>query len=777
MTSFGALRKTCALVHGTTWATWIAAVWACAVPAFARVEPPSVGRTSYRVAFATSPIRVDGVLDEPAWASALVIPLDYEFDPGDNAPPPERTECLVTFDAGRLYVAFRAYDRDPEAIRAHLADRDTAFLDDTVGFLVDPFNDERRAFQFRSNPLGVQMDALNNDLTGAEDWSWDAIWESRGHIGPDGYVVEMAVPFSSLRFPRSAQVQTWGFAAERDLPRSLRHRLRSSRTDRDRACRVCQLDKLTGFTGIAPGLNLEFDPTLTAGRSDARAGFPDGPLERGGTDVDPGLSARWSVTPNLSLNGALNPDFSQVEADAAQLEVNTRFALFYPEKRPFFLEGADLFSTPIQAIFTRTISDPAWGLKLTGKEGAHALGLFVMRDEGTSLLFPANQGSRLGFLDQRAWSAAARYRRDVARGANVGALLTLRQGDGYHNRVAGLDGLARLSSSTALRAQFLHSSTEYPDATAEGNGQPRGPFDGTALYLRATRDARVWNAAVTHQRRSRGFRADSGFVPQVDWRNTRAAVERVFWPARRTFYSRWSVGVSALHSEDTRGRTTERGLNLWTDYSGPAQTFLHLNPQFIRETFAGREFDLNGWNVQLEAQLSGALGLSFAGYAGQAIDFSNARPARELTLAPGFALKLGRGLNLALTHTSQRLEVDGRRLFRARLSELRMLYHLGLRSFVRAILQYTDVTRDPAVYLFPVGARERTLFSQLLFSYKLNPQTVLLLGYSDDRLGLRPGELVQTGRTFFFKVGYAWVLSSHAERPARLAARPRRDVY
>jgi hypothetical protein len=204
---------------------------------------------------------------------------------------------------------------------------------------------------------------------------------------------------------------------------------------------------------------------------------------------------------------------------------------------------------------------------------------------------------------------------------------------------------------------------------------------------------------------------------------------------------------------------------------------LHLNPQFIRETFAGREFDLNGWNVQLEAQPSGALGLSFAGYAGQAIDFSNARPARELTLAPGFALKLGRGLNLALTHTSQRLEVDGRRLFRARLSELRMLYHLGLRSFVRAILQYTDVTRDPAVYLFPVGARERTLFSQLLFSYKLNPQTVLLLGYSDDRLGLRPGELVQTGRTFFFKVGYAWVLSSHAERPARLAARPRRDVY
>jgi hypothetical protein len=697
-----------------------------------------------------------------------VIPLAYEFEPGDNATPPERTDCLVTFDASRLYVAFRAYDRDPAAIRAHLADRDTAFLDDTVAFLIDPFNDERRAFQFRANPHGVQMDALNNDLDGSEDWSWDAIWESRGRIERDGYVVEMAVPFSSLRFPRATSAQTWGFAAERDLPRSLRHRLRSSRTDRDRACRVCQLDKLTGLRGIAPGLNLEFDPTLTAGRSDTRGSISDARLERGTTRVDPGLSARWGVTTNLSLNAAVNPDFSQVEADAAQLDVNTRFALFYPEKRPFFLEGADLFATPTQAVFTRTIGDPAWGLKLTGKQDAHALGVFLIRDEGTSLLFPANQGSRLGFLDQRAWSAAARYRRDVAGGANLGALVTLRQGEGYRNRVAGLDGLVRVSSSTALRGQFLHSSTEYPPAIAERNGQPRGPFDGSALYLRATRDTRAWVAALTHQRRTRGFRADSGFVPQVDWRNTRAAVERVLWPSRRRFYSRLSFGASGIYSEDTRGRTTERTLHLWTDYNGPRQTFVHLNPQFAREFYAGRMFDLRGWNAQLEAQPSGAWGLTFSGYAGQAIDFANARPARELTWSPGLNLKVGRGFNLGLTHASQRLKVDGRRLFHARLSELRVLYHLGLRSFVRAILQYTDVDRDPDLYLRPADARVRTLFSQFLFSYKLNPQTVLLVGYSDDRLDLRRGGLTQTGRTFFLKVGYAWVLSSQAAAPPGL---------
>jgi hypothetical protein len=220
----------------------------------------------------------------------------------------------------------------------------------------------------------------------------DAIW-IRLPLATDGYIVECGC--RSRRC--GSQAQTWGFQATRDLPRSLRHRMRSSPTDRSRACGICQFDKLTGFEAITPGRNLEFAPTVTTHRTDERDTFPGGRLTAGDPDADVGLSARWGLTPNVTMNGALNPDFSQVEADVAQLDVNTRFALSYPEKRPFFLEGNDFFGTPLDLVFTRTIADPRWGAKVTGKEGAHAFGAFVTRDEVANLLFPANQPRRRGF--------------------------------------------------------------------------------------------------------------------------------------------------------------------------------------------------------------------------------------------------------------------------------------------------------------------------------------------------------------------------------------------
>ncbi|HJX29273.1 MAG TPA: carbohydrate binding family 9 domain-containing protein, partial [Thermoanaerobaculia bacterium] len=212
-------------------------------------------------------ILIDGALDEAAWAAATVIPLTHEWSPGDNAEPPVRTECLVTFDSANLYVAFRAFDPDPAQIRAHLADRDTAFLDDTVGFFVDTFNDQRRAFEFRVNPLGVQMEATVNDIDATEDWSWNAIWDSAGRITAEGYVVEVAVPFRQLRFPRTAEAQTWGFLALRTYPRSVLHDIRSASNLRNQNCTVCQFDTLAGFQRIETGHNLETVPTITAGRT------------------------------------------------------------------------------------------------------------------------------------------------------------------------------------------------------------------------------------------------------------------------------------------------------------------------------------------------------------------------------------------------------------------------------------------------------------------------------------------------------------------------------
>ncbi len=348
------------------------------------------GVADFQITRSAGPIEVDGVMDEEAWRTAARITLPFEWFPGDNLPAPVETEAFITFDDENLYLGFRAYDPSPSSIRANLADRDTPFQDDAVGFMVDPFNDERRGFQFRINPLGVQMDAIFSENEGYEDFSWDAIWASEGKIVEDGYVVEVAVPFKSLRFPRSAEAQTWGIMLMRDYPREIRHRMRSHPTDRNRACLLCQMNKMTGIQGVDPGKNVEFTPTLTTVRTDTRQDVPTGSWEgggangdwdAGGTDYQPGVTARWSMTPNLVFNGTVNPDFSQVEADVAQLDVNNRFALFYPERRPFFMEGADFFLTPLNVIFTRTVADPVAGAKLTGQGGAQRS--WVLSDQGS----------------------------------------------------------------------------------------------------------------------------------------------------------------------------------------------------------------------------------------------------------------------------------------------------------------------------------------------------------------------------------------------------------
>ena len=194
----------------------------------------------------SSEVKIDGVLDEPAWADALSLSLGYQWFPTDNAAAPVETECYLTYDTSNLYLACQAFDPDPSKIRAHLADRDTPFQDDHVLFLLDTFNDQRRAFQFRINPYGVQMDALLG--VGFEDFSWDEIWASKGRITGEGYTVEAAIPFKSLSFPEETEgPQTWGIIVERSYPRSVRHRIQNIEQDLSNSCLLCQADKVTGF--------------------------------------------------------------------------------------------------------------------------------------------------------------------------------------------------------------------------------------------------------------------------------------------------------------------------------------------------------------------------------------------------------------------------------------------------------------------------------------------------------------------------------------------------
>jgi hypothetical protein len=711
---------------------------------------------------ATGPVSVDGRLDEAAWQDAAPIPLAWETWPADNGPAAVATTCRLTWDERTLYVGCRADDPEPATIRARYADRDDAFRDDYVGVQLDPFNDRRRAFAFYVNPLGVQMDLFLDDLgvsmfggSGSEDPTWDAIWASAGRLTPTGYEVEMGIPFTSLRFPQGNGVQTWGLSFVRVRPRDFRYQLASQPKDRDRSCTVCQFSLVTGLTGLTPGHAIELDPTITAQRTDRRPEPTAHGLETGSVQTDLGLTATWGVTPNLILNAAINPDFSQIEADALQLDVNERFALFYPEKRPFFLEGADFFTTPFQAVFTRNVAAPDWGLKASGKIGVHALGAFVARDERSTLLLPGSQGSQNALLPGKTEDAALRYRRDVGHGSSLGLLATARQGDGYENRIGGLDGLIRLGASDLVRFQALGSRTEYPGEIVAAYRQPGGRFSGHALFGAYEHLSQRWRWSGRYEEVAPDFRADLGFMPQVDRRYGKALVERHWWAREGSWWTSARVGVDSSRTETRAGELLERLDEVWIMLDGVRELDLFVQVSDRTRTFAGRRFEESLLEGRFGIRPTGALSFGLYAMTGDEIDYAHARPGEQVRLQPTLGLNLGRHLRAELSHSWQRLDVDPGRLFTANLTELHLIWQFNVRTFVRAIAQRSLVERDPALYAFPVEARSDRLFSQLLFSYKLNPQTVFFLGYSETGFGTAEIDRRREERTLFVKLGYA----------------------
>ena len=684
------------------------------------------------------------------------MPVDHQWAPNDTDPAPVSTEAFVTFDEEYLYVGFRAHDPEPAKIRARFADRDVAFGDDTVGFFLDPFNDRRRALQFRINPLGVQMDAVSSDIEGIEDWSFDIIWESAGRLTGDGYEVEVAIPFRQLRFPRTQGPQTWGFMAMRDYPRSLRHRMRSIVTDQDRNCLVCQIETLTGFSGMETGRNLEVVPTLTAVGREARTAFPDGDFATVDETAEPGISARWGVTPNIYLNATVNPDFSQVEADAAQLDVNTRFALFFPEKRPFFLEGSDYFDTLLPLVFTRTVADPVAGVKLTGREGPNGFGIFFAEDRINNLIFPGAQGSALGSIDDDVSTGVVRYRRDLGEASSLGLLYAGRVGDDYDNHVLGIDGLYRFSDSDLLRYQVVGTRSDYPDPLAAEHGQPIAGFGGHSVVLDYVHSDRDWFWFANFEETDRDFRADSGFIPQVGVREGGAGIQRRFRGSEDDWYSNIFLFAAVYGTREQEGVFDEWSGDLVAIYTGPKQSEISLGISPNREHFDGVDYENTRYSLSGEIQPTGNVELEMRVRWGETIDFAGNRPADFLTLSPEIEIELRR-FQAEVRYDRQDLDVAGGRLFRLGLLQTRAIFHFGRRTFVRAILQHRSLDRDPSLFPFPVEPEESRLLTQLLFSYRLNAQTALLAGYSDNHLGLADVSLTRTDRTVFVKLSYAWL--------------------
>jgi len=704
-------------------------------------------------------ITVDGVLDEEAWQKATKIDLLYEWSPGENVPPPVQTQCFITYNRSYLFIAFRCSDPDPQKIRAHLMNRDAigAFSqDDYVRVSIDSFNDARRAFQFCVNPYGVQVDGIYNSLAGFEDLSWDAIWNSAGKITDAGYTVEMAIPFHQLRFSAKPGEQTWGIDIERFYPRSVLHSIGSHPLDRDSQYPIYRYHKITGFQGISAGKNIELDPTVTFHRTDQRPDDPPFDMQAGKIKVKPGLSAKWGISPNLILNAAVNPDFSQVEADAAQLEINTRFALMYSEKRPFFLEGLDYFSTPIDALYTRTVYEPSWGLKTTGKIGGNALGVFIASDRYNNLLFPSNQGSDSTAYEDRVLNGVVRYRRDIGKSSTIGVLVTGRDGRDYYNHVAGIDGFIGISKTKKLTVQFLGSATQYPGNISAEFAQETGRLNGSALYTQFRHRGRAFHYYLTYEAFSPRFRADSGFVPRVDTRRAEFGFIPYIWGKKEGWFHKMSFLFWGQRITDFQNTLTNQDFELAYQYEGPLQTLLRQAFTLRKELFLGTVYDFHTMDTLFEIKPAGGVGFFLFARYGGAIDYNNSRAAHSVYINPAVDLSPGKHVNISLNHTYERLSAEGERIYTANLFQAQIIYNFNVRSFFRAVFQYTHIDRNLDLYVSSAEPLTKKLFTQFLFSYKLNPQTVLFLGYSDNYSNfVKSIDITRKNRTFFLKIGYA----------------------
>lgn len=711
----------------------------------------------HRVPKVHSEIKVDAHLDEPVWDQALAMELNYEVRPGENVPPPVRTEVMLAYDDSRLYCAFVAYDPDPSQICARVCDRDNLWDDDWVILNLDTFNDQRRSYLLICNPLGVQADII--EVTGGESTEWDPIWDSAGRITEEGYIVEMAIPFSSLRFQRSEEDQIWGIDAIRSYPRKVRYHLGLFPRDRNNNCYLCQAEKIIGFAGATPGRNIEIDPTFSTVHSRSREELDTGFGDRD-SDYDFGLTAKYGLTPNLTLNGTVNPDFSQVEADAAQLDINTRFALFYPEKRPFFLEGVDLFESRLGVVHTRTLADPVWGAKLTGKEGSNAIALFLARDEVTNMLFPTSEWSDDISMDMKSSAAVLRYRRDISRSSTLGMFVTGREGEDYYNRLVGVDGDIRFTQKESVRFQVIGTQTSYPDTVIREFDQPEGKFEGLAYDIYYLHSARGLDWYAVHRSIDPDIRADLGYRPQVNYTYSEAGWGYTWHNDADHWYTMLNIGSGYEYEvEEDSGDLLGKGLSVWFDYTGPLQSFADLHGFYGTVRSQGSEFDHREIGGEAGLYPSGSLYLGISGDFGRVLDFDNTQQGQALTLVPLVEYRLGRHVTLRADHTFKRFNVEGQRLFTAHMTRLKGIVQISKRCLIRGIAQYQDISRSVGLYKDPDAEPETTwLTTQALFSYKINPQTMLFIGYSDFHLGDVDHNLTQTDRTFFAKLGYAWTL-------------------
>lgn len=701
---------------------------------------------------------IDAVINLDEWVEATQVDLAYETNPADNLPAKVKTTAYMMEDGDSIYFAFKAEDPNPENILAYLRDRDGIFQDDFVGVIIDTFNDERRGFEFFVNPLGAQGDLTRDDSRNREDSSWDTVWDSLGQVTNDGYVVEMAIPYRALRFPSGLDKQTWGINFLRIYPRESRAVFADSPSDRDLDCTLCQVNKVTGMPKIEAGNNLDITPTLTSVKAEQRDPENNTDWEDVSSDTELGLDVRWAMTENWVLNGTINPDFSQVEADSGQLDINTTFSLFYPEARPFFLDGADYFSSRNRLVHTRNIADPDYGVKVTGKSDGNSAGVIIARDTNTSFLLPGSLGSDIAVLeDFESDVLIARYQKDVGDKNNIGALVTQRSNGDYKNTVTSADGKYYFSESDSIEFQYMHSDSNNPQEVQDDFELARSQSDD-ALSINYNRRKENYGLYAGYNDFGKDFRADLGFISKVNYRKLVLGGNYTWYGEKESNWTRWGFFGDWDKTEDQDGQLLEEETELHFNLRGPKQFNTNFGVVSRKRFFDNEFFDENRFMMWFQFKPFSNLTVGNFLLLGDQIDFSNTQLGDMALFEPYVNWQIGKHLNARISATSQTLDVPGGELFSAILYDVRLAYQFNIRSRLSLTLQTTDIDRDQALYQFDeVDANTKNFATQLIYSYKINPQSLIYLGYSDSaRDNDDLDSLEKTDKAVFAKFSYMW---------------------
>ena len=686
--------------------------------------------------FSHSP-KIDGVLENPVWEEAVKIENFTQYEPKEGAEPSEKTVAYIGYDKKNLYFAFYCYDSESDKIRASLTKRDKVRGDDFITIYLDTFNDKKRAFVFRLNPKGIQSDGIFTESGGGRrrggweriDFNWDTYFLSDGKINKNGYVIEIAIPFKSLRFPNSP-VQKWGLQISRTIRRKNEEIYWYPRS-RDINGFLIQSGMVIIDGEIEKGKNFEFMPTVTGMQSDG-----------GKLEPEFGANLKYGITSNLTADLTFNPDFSQVESDIPQNEVNQRYAVYYPEKRPFFLEGSDYFSSPINIVYTRTIVNPLWGIKLTGKLGRTTVGFMSAYDENPTEIDISDVEEYEPDETERALINILRLRQDIFSESYIGFSLTDKElgPSGYlsknYNRVFGFDGHLKFHKYYRLSFQFLGSQSKAGKTKTKLSPAFNINLNQSSRHVRFNIE---WTSIHPE------FEASNGFIRRKDIKSFNTRFGYTFLPEKEYLIS-LSPSISYRRIYDFKNTLTDEDISFSFFVSGWRQSHIWFMVSKEFEKYEGIDFHKKEFRINFSMEpfkwLNGRIEFSM----GDGIYYEGDPPylGYEVSNEIDAEIKPLTNLRIFYRFDSTRFykQKGGEKVYTVNLFTQRINYQLSKTLSIRIITDYNSYDKE--------------LYNSFLFSYEYRPGTVFYIGIDETHLGDEAGVYHRKDRYFFIKFSYWW---------------------